>query len=220
MTRNTSVKKHFDTVAKSYDYYKNKNSFYYDNLKKLLDKLIPKNKKVFEVGCGTGELLNHLRSKYGYGYDISPEMVSISRQKFSNSKNLTFSTEWPKEKFDYIFMSDVIEHLESPKKTFSEIVKLMHEESIFICTMANPVWEPLLMIAELLNLKMPEGPHKRIAFGDLQSVMKSIGLKTIRHDYKLLVPIKIPILTSFANKYLEKALKKLAFIEYFVAVKA
>jgi len=215
-----TVVKHFDKIARKYGYYKNKNSFYYNNLKKLLDKLIPKNKKVFEVGCGTGELLNHLRSKYGYGYDISPEMVSMSRQKFSNSKNLTFSTEWPKEMFDYIFMSDVIEHLESPKETFFEIEKLMHRESLFICTMANPVWEPLLMIAEKLKLKMPEGPHKRIAFSDLQSVITGLGMKTIKHDYKLLVPVKIPLFTPFANKYLEKFLKKFAFIEYFVAVKA
>jgi len=34
-----------------------------------------------------------------------------------------------------------------------------------------------------------------------------------------LIPIKIPIITDFANKYLEKGLQKLAFIEYFVAFK-
>ena len=216
--RKTASEKHFDEIAREYDFYKSKNYFYYNNLKKLLGSLIPKNRKVFEVGCGTGELLNHLRPKYGYGYDISQKMISISKSKFRIS-NLTFSTSWPKEKFDYIFMSDVIEHLDDPKETLRKISGLMDRKSVFVCTMANPAWEPVLMIAEKLDLKMPEGPHKRVAFNDLRLTVNDLGMKIIKHDYKLLVPIGIPFITDLANKYFERYFKKLSFMEYFVAIK-
>jgi 2-polyprenyl-3-methyl-5-hydroxy-6-metoxy-1,4-benzoquinol methylase len=214
------VEKHFDKVADDYDYYKNKNSFYYENLKKLLNNLIPKNMKVFEVGCGTGDLLVHLKPKFGYGMDISGEMISIAKSKHKSQKQLTFSTVWPKEKFDFIFMSDVIEHLENPKETFSKILNLMGKDSIFINTMANPVWEPVLVVAERLGLKMPEGPHNRIKNHELRIMMEKAGLNIIKHDRKLLVPVYIPFVTDLINKYLETSLKKLAFIEYFVTVKA
>jgi hypothetical protein len=85
--------------------------------------------------------------------------------------------------------------------------------------MANPLWEPLLMMAEKLRLKMPEGPHKRVLFNDLRIMIEDLGMKIEKHDYKLLVPIRIPLITDFANKYLEKYLKKLAFIEYVIITK-
>ncbi len=220
----TKVEKHFDKVAKKYDFYKKKNSFYYENLKKLLGREIPRGGNVLEIGCGTGDLLNHLKPGKGYGFDVSSEMISISNYKFRNSKNLTFSTKWPDvftpegERHDYIFMSDVIEHLEEPEVTFRQISKLMSERSKFIITMANPIWEPALMLAEKLKLKMPEGPHNRITNHELQIMIEKAGMKIIKHDYKLLIPVGIPFVTNFANKYLEKYLKRLAFIEYFITV--
>ena len=215
----TASEKHFDKIAKNYDYYKNKNSFYYENLKKLLKSLIPQNKKVFEIGCGTGDLLAALEPITGYGMDISSGMIRVANKKYAKSENLKFSTEWPKDKFDYIFMSDVIEHLEDPKETFFKIRGLMGEKTIFINTMANPVWEPILLIAEKLGLKMPEGPHNRIKYSDLRFMIEESGMKIIKHDYKLLVPTKIPLLTNLVNRHLEKYFKRLAFIEYFVAAK-
>ena len=40
------VKKHFDAVAPNYDSYKEKNSFYYNALKKSLRSLIPPDKRI------------------------------------------------------------------------------------------------------------------------------------------------------------------------------
>lgn len=224
----TIVEKHFDRVAKDYDYYKKKNSFYYDNLKKLLKGLIPSNKNVLEIGCGTGDLLNHLKPKYGYGFDISSEMISISKSKFLNSKNLTFSTKFPILKssivnlksLDYIFMSDVIEHLDHPEETFKKVSKMMGKNTKFVITMANPIWEPFLMLAEKLKLKMPEGEHYRIKYKELRIMLEKTGMKIARHGYELLIPIKIPFITNFANKYLEKILKPLCFIEYLIIKKS
>lgn len=214
--RQKSIQTHFDNIAENYDYYKTKNSFYYKNLKKLLRKHIPGNKSVFEIGCGTGDLLNNLVPGMGYGYDISPKMISIAVNKHADSLNLIFSTKWPKTKFDYIFMSDVIEHLDKPKETFVKAKTNMNKNTKFIITMANPIWEPILMLAEKLKLKMPEGPHKRAKTEDIRLWIKESGLEIQEHSYTLLVPIRIPVLTDFANKYLIKLFEPLAFIEYFV----
>lgn len=214
--KKTSVEKHFDKVADTYDKGKKRYSYYYSSLKSLLNELIGQKKKVFEFGCGTGDLLVSLNPKSGYGMDISSKMIETAKKKHANRKNITFSTSMPKDKFDYIFLSDVVEHLNDHKNTFINLKKVMTSNSKIIVTMANPIWEPLLMIWEKLGLKMKEGKHKRVEYKELEKIFKSIGLKVVKHDYKLLIPIQIPFITNFANKYLEKYFKKICFIEYFV----
>ena len=83
--------------------------------------------------------------------------------------------------------------------------------------MANPIWEPLLMFGEWMGWKMKEGKHKRIKYSDLRFMMGKAGLKIVKHDYQLLIPVKIPFFTEFANRSLGKYLKKLSFIEYIIA---
>jgi len=215
----TDIKKHFNSIAKDYDYYKKKNSYYYSNLKKLLASLIPPGKKVLDVGCGTGDLLIHLKPKYGVGVDISNRMIKVAKAKHRGRKSIIFSTKWPEEKFEYVFMSDVIEHLDKPHEVINKIADLLKKDGVFINTMANPIWEPLLLLAEKLGLKMPEGEHDRIEKSELERIIEKCGLKVVGHDYKLLMPIYIPLLTEFVNKHLEMYIKKYAFIEYFVCKK-
>lgn len=215
----TKVEKHFDRIAKDYDSYTKKRDLHYMTLKKLLRNIIPPGKKVFEVGCGTGDILAYLKPIEGYGIDISSEMIKIANIKYSKKTHIKFSTKWPYKRYDYIFMSDVIEHLERPLATFQKISKLMGPKTTFINTMMNPVWEPVEAFYNWMGWKMPEGPHYRIKYQELRKIVERAGLKIIKHDYKLLMPIKIPFITNFANRYLEKPLRKFAFIEYVVAMK-
>ncbi len=217
MNKKSDIQKHFDSVAATYDAGKARYSLYYSTLKRLLKAHIPRGQSVFEFGCGTGSLLASISPARGYGMDISSNMIAIAKSKYRNSKNLTFSTSWPSGTFDYIFMSDVIEHLNNPTGDFKKISGLMHKKTVFVNTMANPLWEPLLMVWEKLGWKMPEGKHKRIDYHEIKDLLKQCGLEIVKHDYELLIPIRLPLLTGFANKYLEKYFKKLAFIEYFEA---
>lgn len=217
--KKTAVEKHFDNVAKNYDSGKQKYSYYYFNLKKLLRSQIKPNKKVLEIGCGTGDLLVSLKPSKGYGQDISGEMIKIAQYKHK-IKNISFSTKWPEGKYEYIFMSDVIEHIEKPGKEFKKVSKLMTKKSKFIITMANPIWEPMLIFWESRGWKMKEGPHRRINFKEIEKLLRKSDLKVVKHDYTLLVPVEIPLITKFVNNYFERILKPISFMEYCVSVKS
>lgn len=176
-----------------------------------------------EIGCGTGDLLASLNPKIGYGYDISREMIKRAEFKYRDRKNLHFSNKILDPNhytLDAIYMSDVVEHLENPKVTFLKLSRLMGPRTVFINTMMNPIWIPVEFVYNLFGWKMPEGPHRRIRYKDIKILCEQAGLKIIKHDYRLLMPIRIPVVTNFLNRYLERFLKRFAFIEYFVAVRS
>src|ERR1700733_1056668 len=47
-------------------------------------------KRVLEVGCGTGNIIQYLKEKDVLGVDIDPAYLSIAREKFKNKKNINF----------------------------------------------------------------------------------------------------------------------------------
>lgn len=175
------VKEHFDKIAPMYDTYKKKNSWYYNNLKKIYASIIPKGKDVIEIGCGTGEILNSLSPSYGLGIDISPEMIDIAQRKFGH---LTFQASPAADlnvnrTFDYIIMPDVIEHLDDPARQLSTLRWLANDDTKLVMTYINPRWEWLLDIMEKLNMKMPEGPHVRISNNDIKSLLHNVGFEVM-----------------------------------------
>lgn len=218
-----TIAKHFDALAPIYDTGKKNNWYYYQSLKFLLTRLIPPGKKVLEVGCGTGDLLSSVRPKYGVGIDISKEMIYRAQMKylkgklkFYHSDITSFSS---KGTLDYIFMADVIEHLSDVEMSLKAISLLMGKSTIFINTMANPSWEPILMLAEKLHLKMPEGPHNRISYEQIKLSLSRYGVLTLNHSYTTLLPYYIPLFTHLVNTHLEPFFTSYSFIEYFTAKK-
>ena len=206
-----SVTCHFDQIADKYDFFKRKNWYYYMNLKLLLKKLSSKNSDILDYGCGTGDILNFLNPKYGFGYDRSVKMLLIAKKKYPE---LNFGKTIPNKKFDLVIMTDVIEHFRDIKTELDTAEKHMNKNSKLIITMANPMWEWLLLVAEKLNLKMPEGQHNRVSAKEIINLSRSSNLKLIKHDYDLLMPVYIPLFTKFINRNLSKLFKKLSFIEY------
>lgn len=200
---------HFDKFAKRYDYYKTKNWYYYDNLKKLYRELIPDNKKVLDIGCGTGDILASVNPQHGLGIDASQEMVRVAQKKYSDNKNLEFkwgvaenlADDLSAQNFDYIFMADLIEHLENVPKTIKKIGQISKSNTKTIISMANPLWEPILLILEKLNLKMAEGPHKRISIKELESILSENNFKILEKNYRLILPISIPLISDLINRY-------------------
>ncbi len=113
---NKDIEEHFDVVADNYDYWKNKNWFYYDQLKKIAKDFVGDRKKILDIGCGTGTILRELDPQIGLGLDISPEMIEIAKKKSIVSQNISYLSAdiidfVPTQTFDGVLFFDVVDHI-------------------------------------------------------------------------------------------------------------
>lgn len=105
---------------------------------------LDKNKKVLEIGCGEGQLINYVKANHKLGVDISPSRIkqanNNARKIGANTKFLVRNAEnlsLGSKKFDVIICSEVIEHLPHPEKFLRETKKVMNENARLILTTPN-----------------------------------------------------------------------------------
>ena len=178
-----------------------------------------KNKKILDLGCGTGEFLNNY---YGMGAECSGidiennfkiknkinfKLVNIEANKFL--KNC-------KKKFDVIFLFEFLEHLEEQDKyqLFDNLTKNLNKNAyIFISTLNKNLLSKYLAIdiAENLLKLLPKKTH------DFNLFLSPSKLQSISQKYNLnLMDIEgmqyNPIFKSFK-------LSKFDLVNYFGTLK-
>ncbi len=213
---------HFDDIASDYDYWKNLNLYYYQNLFKLYSSFIPKGSSVVEIGCGTGDVLAYLEPRTGLGLDVSDQMILIAQKKHADKPNIRFVREDIESstkafQAEYIFLADVMEHVDKLEVFIKALSTRVQSPTKVIISVANPRWEWLLMLSEKLKMKMPEGPHLRLSVKENQDIFKRAGFKIEEVGYRLLVPKKIPGSDRVNERFYKcKTLSKFGFVVYWV----
>ncbi len=178
-----------------------------------------KNKKILDIGCGTGEFLNNY-------YSIGAECLGIDIEnnfKIKNKINFKLiNTEANKflknckKKFDVIFLFEFLEHLEEQNKhkLFKNLSKKLNKNAyIFISTLNKNLLSKYLAIdiAENLLKLLPEKTH------DFNLFLTPSKLQSISQKYNFnLMDIEgiqyNPIFKSFK-------LSKIDLVNYFGALK-
>lgn len=215
------IKNYFDELANSRDKWIRKNDYYYRSLTKLLSFLVPHNKHVIEIGCGTGDLLNHLKASKAVGADISAGMIRIAEKKYPNIKFYETDAEALdiSEKFDYIIVSDLIGILYDIDRAFKSWRSICNPDTRLIITYYNFLWQPLILLAEKLRLKMPQKIHNWLSPNDVINLLNLADFEIIKTGKILLLPKYIPILSTLVNKYIARLpiLNRLCLVNYIVA---
>jgi ubiquinone/menaquinone biosynthesis C-methylase UbiE len=225
-----AVEEHFDVISADYDKFKLMHWYYYDSLKRALhDELGDLGKKtVLEVGCGTGDLLASLAPGRGVGIDVSSGMIGIASRKHRvvGGKTLSFLhvsapdlVRRSKDRYDAIVCVDVIEHMADVSVDITALSSLVKHDGEIVILMANPLWEPLLLLFEKLKMKMPEGPHYRMPYRDVKRVLVEVGFGVVRHDWYLAFPKYVPFFSDFFNAIVHAipVVRRLGLIEMIVA---
>ncbi|RJR27032.1 glycosyltransferase [candidate division WWE3 bacterium] len=192
-----------DSLAKIRDFYINKNNYYYTQLVKHINLLLNKKGSVLELGCGTGYVLNKLHGIAKTGIDISQEMIEISKEKYSGIEFVC--TEKPEtlgKKFEYIIVSDTLGYLSDIQEFLGTIKPLFERESRLIITIHNHIWNPILRLAESFKLKMPYVHENWLQQSEVINLLNLEEYQVISHSRKVLLPIYIPFVSNFINRYI------------------
>lgn len=110
-------------------------------------------KRVLDIGCGTGRMIENLR-KFGakaVGIDVSKEMLRVARKKFlstefvlGDAENLPFED----EEFDMVIASFVVVHLGDLRLAFEEVHRVLKDGGVFIVTNINQRKAPKLQMGK------------------------------------------------------------------------
>ena len=95
---------------------------------------------ILEIGCGRGWLANKM-SKYGSVTALEPVKPVVEFGKklfphvnFFNGITSSFIEQFPKNKFDIIVSTEVLEHIEDKNSFFKEAYELLNPNGIIIIT--------------------------------------------------------------------------------------
>jgi ubiquinone/menaquinone biosynthesis C-methylase UbiE len=96
--------------------------------------------EVIEFGCGTGifTIAVAKNAKHIIATDLSDEMLEIARTKLEELKNVTVekanckNTSFPSERFDTVFMANLIHVIENPHEALQESHRILRNQGVLL----------------------------------------------------------------------------------------
>ena len=202
------IKNHFNKLAPFRGQWIKKSKGFYTEDIKSMKELISSGRKVLEIGCGNGYLINSLKPSEGVGIDISANMILQAKKEYKNIDFIEADIENANsinkldKVFDFIIISDTIGYLNDIEKTFSHLHKVCNADTRLIVAYYSPFWEPILNLAAKLKFKMPELPKALLNQTDISSLLNSSDFQTVKIQKKILLPFKLFGIGRIINRFL------------------
>ena len=223
--RKATILEHANRIAPDRQQWIARNRSFYRDDRNYMKFLVPKDARVLDLGCGTGELLAELEPSYGVGVDLSPAMVDQAKRLYPDHTFLVGdvedeafirSLEGP---FDYIVLSDTIGMLDDIETALRQLHPVCGPDTRIIIAYYSQLWEPLLKVAEWIGLKMPQPPTNYLNSTDFLNILDLAEFEPIKMDYRQLVPRRLLGLGTLINKFLAPlpGIRRLCLRTYVVA---
>ena len=213
---------YFENHAHEYDHWHRKNHHYYDLLQAWFQFVVPKGKRVFELGMGDGNLSGSLASSELAGIDISPTLVEKARERYPNGKWMAGDISNGFEvgtTFDYVLGADFLPYVNDIQGVLERVHDLCHEKTRVVFTKLNPYWNFPLRIAALVGVAQVRMYPSWLSLSQTSQLVEVAGFEIIRSGKMCLCPVKIPLFSTLLNRFVSKLplFWRACAIEYVIA---
>ncbi len=207
-TRKAAVLKHSEDFAAPRGMWRDRASVFHREDEAYLRFLIPKGKRVLEIGCGIGDTLAALEPSYGVGIDISPAMIGHAK---SRHPDLTFHVgdaesaetyDKLEGTFDYILVVDTIGSLDDCQAFFDLLHPFCTRETRLVIGYFSHLWYPVLKLAEWVGQRMPHPPQNVLAPADVQAIARLANFDPVKSEQRLLMPVSLLGIGRFVNRFI------------------
>lgn len=197
-----------DRQAPDRDRWVARNSFYYEEDLRYMRFLVPEGLKVLDLGCGNGRLLAELNPRYGVGIDFSSNMVAIAKERHPHLEFHEGDVENPtviaglNGPFDVIVLSDTIGSMEDCQTTLSQLQGLCTPDTRIIIAYYSHMWAPILGVAKLLGLQMPQTEQNWLSTEDISNLLALSDFQVVKREWRQLLPRRLLGLGYLVNRYI------------------
>ncbi|HEY9738705.1 MAG TPA: glycosyltransferase [Trichocoleus sp.] len=207
---NQTLKQYFEGIAPKLDQWRDRNRYYYRDLERLHQFLIPPDSRVLEIGCGTGDLLRSVAPSVGVGIDFAQSVVDIASKKYPHlhfycleAEQLELAAFAPEHRsFDYIVLSGVLGYLSDIQAVLQRLQAFCTPQTRLILSFHNFLWEPALSFAEAIGQRRPQPPQNWLSMDDVVNLLSVTGYAPIKKGRRFLMPKQVPGLSYLVNRYL------------------
>ncbi len=204
------IRAYFDRIAPELDRWSRRNRYYYNDLARLHQFIIPPGSRVLEIGCGTGDLLHSTAPAIGVGLDFAPTVTAIARQKYPELAFYTLDAEAIEpaqlapdhRQFDYILLSGVLGYLGDIQAVLQRLQPFCQPHTRLILTFHSHLWEPLLGLAERIGQRRPQPPQNWLSMDDVANLLTITGYRPLQRGNRFLWPKFVPGMAGLVNRYL------------------
>ena len=181
-------------------------TYYQRRLAEICSLMVPPGCKVVEVGCGQGDLISFLKPSHGVGIDLSGKMIENAKARHSEIQFVQTDIEefMIEEKFEFIILSDLVNDLWDVQAVFRKLIGMSYARTRLIMNFYSRIWELPLKLAQKVGIAMPTPPQNWLTVEDIQNLLELEGFEILRDWSEVLIPVNIPFLSGFANRYLVK----------------
>jgi SAM-dependent methyltransferase len=218
--RNQRNREHQSAIAQTRAAWIKRNRYYYKLLIRLLRHLVEPGKRVLNIRCETGFLLDALKPSHGVGVEISPAMVQVAR---ASHPQFTYLEAFPEdfvspEKFDYILVCEVGDIVDV-QKTLMGLRSCCERQTRLLIYNYNHLWEPVLAAAQKLHMKVPQTEQNWLSEPDMLNLLTLSGFEWLKTYRVSLFPKYVPLLSALLNRLVAKLpfINRLCMVEVMVA---
>jgi 2-polyprenyl-3-methyl-5-hydroxy-6-metoxy-1,4-benzoquinol methylase len=165
-----------------------RNNFTYRLILDVAEKYLTKDKKVLDIGCGSGTLCYYFANKGNktLGIDTSENAIKVckeSTRKLGLTKRcdfvvMKFPNQIPEGKFDFVIFTEVIEHLKDDDKALAVINGSLNTDGLMLLSTPSSN-APLHRLGLTKHFDKRVGHLRRYKLEELEALCLKNGFKIV-----------------------------------------
>ncbi len=197
---------HWDAVALHSREHKGLGAYYHRRLEEVARFFIQPGLRILEIGSGTGDLLSGLSPSFGVGIDFSTEMIKVARGAHPECHFIAADGHALPltDTFDVILLSDLLNDVFDVQSLLQEVRRLCNPTTRILINNYSRVWQFPLWLAERTGAAKHNLPQNWLTPQDTRNLLELANMEVIRHWLEIILPVNVPLLTPFSNKFLAR----------------
>jgi len=180
--------------------------FYYEEERSYTRFLVPEGKRVLDLGCGTGDLLNALRPSAGIGIDFSHSMIEKALHAHphltfvhGDIENLSALPDLGGP-FDVIILSNALGSLDDCLQTLQSLHRYCAPHTRIIVSYPAWFWEPLFVVYSWISGRQAR-PQNWLSSQDIANLFYLANFDVIKREWRMLSTFRLFGLGRLINRF-------------------